>query len=490
MVKRPARPNLLMIWTDEQRADTLACYGNDHVQAPNLNRLASRSFVFENAYCCQPVCTPSRGCILSGLWPHQHGARFNNEPIHAGTRTIAEIVDPAYRRAYHGKWHLGDEIIAQHGFDEWVSTEDAMYRPYYSRPEYLERRSSYHHYLIRNGYQPNAAAQDGAICFSRKFTAAMAPQYTKAGFLGNTASQFIREHDQSRPFMLSVNFLEPHMPFFGPYNDRHDPDAVPVGEAFGKRPAANASLRNRVLADLYTQHGHDSYPLSNDAERRRLRANYYGLVTLVDDAVGRILDTLEQTGQADNTIVVFTSDHGEMMGDHCQLAKGVLYEQAVRIPWMIHVPWLSRKQHMIPGRVSQIDLAPTLLDLLGESPRGTGHMMGRSRRDVLEGSATLQGNDVITIWDGTEYSPKNVAGYTPEELASVPAQRWRSIITADGWKLNLCATDKCELYDLNSDPAELANRIDDPAQQSRVKDLTARIRAWQRTVSDDAPLPA
>jgi len=487
----PVAPNLLFLWTDEQRADTLACYGNTTVDTPNLNRLAAESFVCEQAYCVQPVCTPSRGSILSGLWPHQHGATTNNEPLHAHAQTLAERLDPAYRRAYYGKWHLGDEIVAQHGWDEWVSIEDGMYRPYYSRPEYFARRSDYHHFLVRHGFPPDSRAPDGAHVFSRGLSCAMPYRFTKAGFLGSQAADFLRRHDPARPFALSVNFLEPHMPFFGPYNDHYDPAELPVGPAFAQPPPATAALRSRALSTQYVKNGFGGMPLQTATDWRRLRANYYGLVTMVDRAVGEILNALHASGLADNTLIVFTSDHGELMGDHALLAKGVMYEEAVRVPLLLHVPWLSRGQTRLPGRISQIDLLPTLLDLLGQ-PRADG-LAGRSRRAVLEGRETLATNDVVTIWHGDEYciAPElAVSGASRAELDAVANQEWRTLVSHEGWKLNLCATDpQCELYDLNTDPYEQHNLYADPAQRGRVADLRARLLAWQQQSGDNAPLP-
>ena len=150
----PDRPNLLFIFTDQQRYDTLACYGNDWIETPNLNKLADRSFVFERAYVTQPICTPARSSIMTGLYPHTNGCIELNVPLRQETPTIAEMVSPEYHCGYYGKWHLGDEIIAQHGFSDWVSIED-YYRRYYSKPEYLGQFSDYHHYLVENGYAPD-----------------------------------------------------------------------------------------------------------------------------------------------------------------------------------------------------------------------------------------------------------------------------------------------------------------------------------------------
>ena len=124
----PKQPNVLFLFTDQQRADTMACYGNDDIQTPNLNALASRSFVFDNAYVSQPVCTPSRATILTGLYPHTSGCTVNNVPLPPAVKTIAEMVPDEYRTGYFGKWHLGDELRPQHGFEEWVSIEEHLGR--------------------------------------------------------------------------------------------------------------------------------------------------------------------------------------------------------------------------------------------------------------------------------------------------------------------------------------------------------------------------
>jgi arylsulfatase A-like enzyme len=406
----------------------------------------------------------------------------NNMPLPAETTTIAEMLGDAYHRAYFGKWHLGDEIIPQHGFEKWVSIEDGPYRPFYTKPEYLERFSDYHQYLIDCGFAPNASAKGGVRVFSREFTAVMAERHTKAGFLGREAARFLRERNDDRPFLLSVNFLEPHMPFFGPLNDLYDPDHVPCSPSFLRYPGPEATLRHRMIAAEFQAKGEDGFRLT-PWRWRRYRANYLGLVTLVDRAVGGILQALDESGQADNTIVVFTSDHGEMMGDHALLGKSVLFEPAVRVPLMIRVPWLTQPRR-IDGRISQIDLVPTLLELLGESP--PSHLQGSSRADALRGRTSLVNNEVIIEWNPNRISAMAHAppGFTDEQAHMVDRQSWRSLISAEGWKLNLSDDDLGELYDLNNDPYELRNRINDADQSERVRELTSRIHSWQRNTQD------
>jgi len=492
----PPKPNLLFIFTDQQRADTLGCYGNQAIQTPNLNALAAESCVFQNAYVTQSVCTPSRASILTGLCPHTHGCDRNNVPLRPETPTLAEMVAEDTLCAYYGKWHLGDEVVAQHGFTDWVSIED-YYRRYYSREEYLALFSSYHHFLLENGFEPDYE-RAGARLFDRVKAASLPEPYTKARFLGREAAHFLRERKGSeQPFVLYVNFLEPHTPYVGPLGDLYRPEELPAAPHFRLKPAPNAALVNRMVADQYMDQGFlYGQDLTTEAGCRRTWAQYWGNITLVDRAVGEILGALDETGLAERTVVVFTSDHGDMMGDHGYFGKCVLYEEAVRVPLLMRVPWLDQEPRLIPGRISQIDLVPTLLDLLWEPiPAG---LQGQSRAAILRGESTLAENDVFIEWNGPDGRPDRFFGQGSAHLAEplsaeardqaqewVPVRGpWRSVVSADGWKLNLSATDRCELYDLNSDPHELRNRFDESEQQERIGDLAGRVRAWQAQTGD------
>jgi len=484
------KPNLLFIFTDQQRCDTMRCYGNEQMQTPHLDGLAGESFVFPNAYVTQPVCTPSRSSIMTGLYPHSTGCTANNIPLHPETRTIAELVSGEVVCAYYGKWHLGDEVIPQHGFETWLSIED-YYRRYYSKPEYLSHFSDYHHFLARHGFVPDVAPPDweigGAATFDRYMAASVPERFTKAAFLGRQAASFIHENCD-RPFMLYVNFLEPHNPFTGPYNSLYAREELITGPAFGSPPPENGAMINRLMAEWYAQVPVEGHDLSGEAELRDLRARYLGNVTLVDRAVGSILRALDEAGLRDSTIVVFTSDHGDMMGDHAIIEKCVLYEEAVKVPMIVRVPWLSGSQTLVEGQVSQVDLVPTLLELMGEQiPEG---LQGHTLAPVLRGERTLSGNDVFIEWNGSNARPPRSLPCPPipDEAWATVAGPWRTIVSADGWKLNLSGSDQCELYDLNHDPHELQNLCDAPAQRKRVSELTDRIRIWQQRTGDSVQI--
>jgi arylsulfatase A-like enzyme len=482
------QPNLLFIFTDQQRADTLGCYGNPLVQTPNLDRLAQEGVLFENAYVTQPVCTPSRSSIMTGLYPHSTGLVNNNVSLPPEVQTIAEMVSPDYVKGYYGKWHLGDEVVPQHGFEEWLSIED-YYRKHYSKEEYLDVLSDYHHYLVNNGFEPDRERY-GAQVFDRVTVARLPEQHTKARFVGREAARFVRQQTD-RPFILYVNMLEPHRPFYGPFDDMYAPEDIPVGPHFRRRPPSNSARVVQMMAEHYMRAGHiDGQDLTTEAGCRKTRAKYLGNVTLVDHAVGDILQALEESEHADNTIVVFTSEHGDMMGDHGFFEKCVMYEEAIKVPLIVRLPGAPHAGRSVGGRLSQIDLVPTLLDLLGQPV--PEHLEGLSRARVLSDGATLAetgGADAFVEWSGNEWRPprKFEGGIPPEKWLEM-RDIWRTVITAEGWKLNLSPTDQSELYNLNNDPYEQVNLFGDAGQRARVQDLTGRIRSWQERTNDQATL--
>ena len=501
----PKKPNLLFIFTDQQRADTMACYGNDDIQTPNLNALADQSFVFQNAYVSQPVCTPSRTTIITGLYPHTSGCTSNNIPLPRTARTIAEIVSDDYRTGYYGKWHLGDELQPQHGFDEWVSIED-LYRPYYTDADDLGMFSDYHYYLVSQGYEPDSMGKesyakeygkddvrsrfpDEQMVFSRPYAAQMPEEHTKASYLGRATERFIRESvDDERPFMLHVNFFEPHPPFVGPLDDLHSRDKLNVGPTFLRPPNENSSVLHRMMADYYKDSTEAGIDLSTEDGWREIRARYFGLVTLVDRAIGGIMRALEETGQADNTIVVYTSEHGDMMGDHAMLHKAMMYEEAMKVPLLMRVPWLSEEQQIITGRISLIDAVPTLLDLLGEEV--PNELQGESRVPVFQRDADLSENDVIVQWNGTDGRPVKPfdTDMSRKDIQRASPMPRRVIISREGLKLHLSPGDQCELYDLNEDPHELVNLYDDEVHRHSIRELASRIRLWQEKHKDYTPV--
>lgn len=464
--RRPAgdKPNLLFLWTDQQRAGTMAAYGNPRYRVPNMNRLAAESVVFDRAYVTQPVCTPSRSSVLTGLWPHQNGCVRNNIALRADVKTLPELLaDSAYRTGYFGKWHLGDEIFPQRGFEEWAAIEDGIYRNYYSPGRDRGARSGYHQFLAGLGYKPDDAKNND---FTRRFATKLPLEHTKPSYLANEAVRFILKH-RNEPWLLHVNFLEPHTPFSSVLNDLHEPEEAPPPKNYpGVPESGEPEWYKRRRAD-FIKRGIEGESLAGDAGWRRVQRNYAGLCSLVDQAVGRILWALQASGAMDNTIIVYTSDHGEMLGSHTLVAKQVMYEEAIRVPYLLRVPFRNQRSMRFRQPVSHIDFVPTLLDLLGKKDAAEG-LPGESLIPALEGTAKREG-DVFIEW-------------TRESADAGPNAR--TVITEDGWKLVLHDTDRSMLFDHNRDPLEMHNIYGAPAASAQTARLRKKLEAWQQRTGD------
>lgn len=482
-------PNLLFIYTDEQAFSTLEAYGNSQIHMPNLNRLAQQSVVFDQAYVTQSVCTPSRSTLLTGLYPHTNGCTENNVPLRPETPCLPELIDKGkYVTAHYGKWHLGDELYAQHGFQEWIGTEDG-YNRWFAEGKDRNVRSDYHHFLIENGFTP-----ENGKSFSRGEAARLPEECGKPAFLAREASCFLREN-RATPFILYVNFLEPHMPFFGPRDRQYDIDSIHLPSNHENIPAETQPLKARLLHGHYLRHGASDISLENEEGWRRLIANYWGLCSLIDTHIGTILDTLDECGLSDNTTVVFTSDHGDMMGAHQLVAKCLMFQEAVRVPLMMRLPGQTQGKR-VAGPVSQIDVVPTLLDLMGQSiPK---HLQGKSLRPWIENPGLMYGDPVFIEWNGPNNGLGDVQGEvqisdwmtemgTPEQIGAACTDPVRSVITAEGWKFNCSPLGEHELYNLRNDPFETQNVLEQ--NKTLAKELRNEILGWQEQTGDAVTLP-
>ena len=468
------KPNLLFLWTDEQRADTIDVYGNRKIQSPNMAKLARESVVFQNAYVSQPVCTPSRSTVMTGLWPHQSGCIQNNIPLPERTPTFPELVgDPNYRTGYFGKWHLGDEVFAQHGFEEWRSIED-IYRRHFREGRDKNALSDYSKWLAGLGYKPDGDA--GA--FSRAFASKLPIEHGKPKFLELQTCDFLRRR-RDEPFMLYVNFLEPHMPFYGPLNDLHKPEEVDLPINFNDPIEDNEprQCRDRVKKYVTGRYSND-LDLTKEYDWRRLIARYWGLVSQVDRSVGAILSTLEELGLAEDTIVVYTSDHGDMMGSHRLVEKSLMYQEAMRVPLMVRAPRFGLDSRVLEGHFSHIDLVPTVLDLMGAEPRTD--LPGKSLLPTMRGEKPAP-QPVFIEWNSASREPG-------AKVSSDPSAR--AVITPDGWKLCLYDTGEAQLFNLAADPGETTNLFGRPEHNFLVKHgLSGLIWNWQAKVGDTLELP-
>ena len=472
------QPNILFVFTDQQRTDTMSCYGNDWIQSPHLNALSERSFVFENTYVGQAVCTPSRGTLMSGLYPHSHGCVANGIHLREDTKSIAEMMPDTYRKAYMGKWHLGNDTVRQHGFDEWISIQDNLRHLNTIQDAPM---SSHYEWLVAQGIEPPSHLAPDLKQFSAGDRARLPAEQQVGAFVAQEADRFIREN-ADQPWLLVCSTFEPHPPYTGPYDGLYDPEELPVGPTFLKQPEGHSRF-NRVRAEHYATKIEAGEDLSTELGWRKVRSQYFGNMKIVDDAVGRIIRALEETGQLENTIIAYTSDHGEMVGDHAMLEKRTFYEESARVPFLLSVPWLNKEQKRIDGVFGHADLVPTLLDLAGVEV--SDQCEGESLAGALTGERDLKDHVAFMEWNGI--GDRNLGNPNINLMATLP---WRSVVTGDRWKLNLCAGDQCELFDLNTDPYEENNLFDVPEHRDRIRDMAAKIRLWQHETGDTAPLPS
>jgi arylsulfatase A-like enzyme len=388
-----------------------------------------------------------------------------------------------------GKWHLGDEIFPQHGFEEWEAIED-NYPKQYSPERDPSLRSSYYWFLRERGYQPDLPSNQ----FSRDFASRLPIEHAKPRFLEEKATDFIRRH-RHQPFLLHVNFLEPHPPYWGPFNDQHPVDQIELPPSYAIPLGDDEPLAYRIrrLTDrMLRPQGID---LSTDDGWRRLIAHYWGNVTHIDRAVGGILRTLEELGLAENTIVVYTADHGEMLGAHSMHRKEILYEESAKVPLLMRIPAQGRKQAMVEGRFSQLDLAPTLLELMSQPV--PDNLQGRSLLPAVRRGRSEE--PVFIVWQGppTQFSgdedrlhralaelASGGAEPSPEEATTAIRANTRAVISAEGWKLCLSDGDRHQLFHLERDPGETRNLFYTRRHDDVVRRLTRRLHQWQRGVGD------
>jgi len=474
MVSLPAKlgrkPNLLVFLPDQQRADTLACYGGVKVHAPHLNKLASESVVFSRAYVTHPVCTPSRSSLMTGTWPHANGCTRNSVALDRRFRVLPELLeDRDYRTAYMGKWHLGTAGSPQRGFEEWISTEQA---------------SDYSRFLISMGLTPDKKDGD----FSELAISNLPLELSRPKFLEKNACEFIERHRRDL-FLLIVAFVEPHSPYNGPLNDEHPLEEVDLDLTATLPESENIPLRYRLMREWQQAEAvldRERLPTQlffgiTPEEYRSIKQRYLGLVTLVDQSIGAILSCLERLGLSDDTIVVHTSDHGDSLGAHHLFGKEVMFEEAAQVPLLVRLPGRKRGK-IVPQPVSHIDFVPTLLDILGQQKRS--ECAGKSLVPLIHNEETPTEN-VFIEWAPNRTKVKKGSSLAPRRMIKRAVEEsTRAVVSPDGWKLCLRDKDLNELYNLNDDPLETRNLYSARQYASVISRLVDEIHRWQQSAKD------
>jgi len=384
----PAKPHILILMTDQQRADCLSGAGHPVLRTPNLDRIAAEGVRFANAVTTCPLCMPARASFVSGLYCHNHGMWANSGRLPADDETFFHRLRSAdYYTGYIGKSHFYEHRPGDHlrnhedymharGIDfvhettgPWATAKTASYLSDYWG---LERWQAYQADYQRRRGNPWAT-----------WPSPLSVEDFPDSYVGRRAVEFLSSYDGGQPICLFVSFGGPHEPFDAPgeyasmYNPKRCPPAIPPEPTDGLPAAAEAYVASRwhFLRDR------QAVPPEAIAA---VRANYYGKISLIDGWVGRILDALTARGWLDDTLVVFWSDHGEMAGDHGRLFKSVFYESALRVPLLLRWPGQIPPGQVRPHLAQTIDVFDTLLEAAGCQPsaRSFGKSLLPAARDA------------------------------------------------------------------------------------------------------------
>lgn len=452
-------PNILWVCTDQQRFDTIQGLSNSLIKTPNLQKFMGEAVTFTNAFCQTPICSPSRGSFLSGRYPHVTGLRANGQRIRPTERLVTRILaDNEYTCGLAGKLHLSPcqggrlENRIDDGYEVFSWSHDTS--------DSWPLHNEWINWLDRQGVKLPKAPR-GEV-----WGMPIDPKYTQTAWCSQMAMQFMRQQREFNPWLFSVNIFQPHHPFHptAEYLSHYDPAKMP-SPAYKDGELANKPVFQKV--DNIGGYGGVgvSFSKTSDETHRQITAAYYAMIEQVDTELGRMLEVLEETGQADNTIVIFMSDHGEMLGDHGIYLKGpYFYDCLTRVPLMIRWPGKFKGGTKVESMVELVDLAPTLLEAAGiEVPSA---MQGRSLMPLLTGQ-TKEHRDSVYM----EYLDANATFEIPPMMTGVRTEKY---------KLSFYDKPRTgELYDLTKDPGEVNNLWDDPhskdVREEMLHTLTARM---------------
>jgi arylsulfatase len=433
------RPNILWICTDQQRYDTIAALGNDLIRTPNIDRLVRNGVAFTHAFCQSTVCAPSRASFLTGRYPRTTGCRQNGQSIPKRERLISRILaDHGYTCGLAGKLHLAsasDGKVEERTDDGY----EVFHWSHHPQPDWPE--NAYSQWLSKQGTSWEELYTEPGTTYVKEGIPAAFHQTT---WCAEMTIDFIRQH-QDKPWMFSFNCFDPHHPFDPPkeYLDRYQPDDMPLPR-FQPGELDNKPVYQRLDHQwAHDEPGYFHVAAMTDGDRRQVTAAYYAMIELIDDQVGRMLAALEQTGQLENTIVIFMSDHGEMLGDHGLYLKGPhFYEEAVRCPLIISWPGKFEQDLRCEGLVELVDLVPTLLDSAGIAIEPA--IQGRSLAPISRGEAEPgHHRDYVYCEYYNAWTHKRSYGTMMRTVD-------KKIVVYHG-------IDDGEFYDLDSDPGEIEN---------------------------------
>lgn len=510
--------NILFIMCDQLRFDYLSCAGHPTLKTPNIDALAARGVRFTRAYVQSPVCGSSRMSFYTGRYVDSHGATWNGVPLKVGEMTIGDYLRPlGVDAVLVGKTHMRADTegmerlgidpqsiigvrVAECGFDPYERDDglhaigpDGRYDPQLPR---------YNRYLNEKGYagdnpwhdQANAAEGDDnslasgwAMRHARK-PARVAEEDSETPYMTRRAMDFMVEAGE-KPWCLHLSYIKPHWPYIAPkpYNDMYAAgDLTPVVRSEDER--ADPHPVYREFMDLRV-----SRNFSRDEVRREVVPVYMGLIKQIDDQLGLLFEFMRERGLLDTTLIVFTSDHGDYLGDHWLGEKDLFHEPSVKVPLIVVDPSPaagSTRGSICDALVEAIDLLPTFLDVLGHDPREQSHRLeGRSLLPWLHG-------ETVPTWRDVAFSEYDYSLLPVGAKLGVAPRDARLYMAADRrWKYVHAVGFRPMLYDLETDPNEFHDLGGDPAHAHERERLAAALSQWglrqsQRTTRSERQMLA
>jgi arylsulfatase A-like enzyme len=505
--------NILFVMCDQLRWDYLSCYGHPRLHTPNIDGLAARGIRFTRAYVQSPVCGASRMSFYTGRYVQSHGASWNGFPLKVGEMTLGDYLRPlGVETVLVGKTHMRADIegmqrlgidphsiigvrVAECGFDPY-ERDDGLHAV---GPEgrYDPQVPRYNRYLNDKGYggdnpwhdwanaaqgEGNALASGWAMRHAPK-PARVREEDSETPYMTRRAMDFIAEAGD-RPWCLHLSYIKPHWPYIAPapYNDMYGPDHVsPVVRSEEERrdphPVYRAFMSQRVAGAF-----------SRDEVRAEVVPVYMGLIKQIDDQLGRLFEFMQARGLFENTLIVFTSDHGDYLGDHWMGEKDLFHEPSVKVPLIVYDPSPQAdgaRGTVCDELVEAIDLAPTFLEVLGSDPAGQSHRLeGRSLAPFLHGRKPAS-------WRSHAISEYDYALPVGAKLDVEPRDSRLFMVADKRWKYVHAIGFRPMLYDLETDPNEFRDLGADPNFEPVRQRFAAVLARWglrlsQRTTLSEA----
>lgn len=464
------QPNVLFILTDEQSLWTLSSYGGELPGTPNIDSIGRQGAIFRNFFVTSAVCTPSRGCYMTGRYPYAHGAYHNDLPLHPDEFTLGNMFQQAgYETGYAGKWHLDGKNNPV--WPDWIPTERSFgfedHRWMFNQGHWkriVERPKGWPNNVSEatfsaffDGARVQDASQGRHVYESEQPDGRPDENYVSSApgeyftdWLTDKAIEFIRR-PRGAPFFYVLAFPDPHQPFTvrEPYGSMFPRSNMKLPATFYQKdlPIWGEKMRQ---ADVKREGVSGPFDPRRKAIFRERKAEYLGEVKCIDDQVGRILTTLRELNILDNTLVIFASDHGEYMGEHGIYFKNALYEPAHHVGMLMRWPTGIRPGTAVEQCVANVDLLPTLASML--SLKTSGREQGHDASRLLRGNSTG--------WDDEAFIHKDY--FT------------QSGVFTEEWELGLNEGGGSVLFDRKNDPLQIHNLYNDPAHKKIVAELTAR----------------